>query len=249
MNDTNTNKRLSPRHVITVYSDKNKNNFYLENREVRVVGDKPTLMEPVPMPNDVLLDVAKSYLKTTSAEMDWGGFIAGHLLYGVNKPGKTIVMWYRPEMKRSLNFSTALKINDAPVMVPPTLYVLLNNNLYVYALMEGQRPDLKTKVYKAPFFNIYDDGRVCMGTAHTGRLKAKTYEGEAERYERAFYLAEQNGGTSTNNCKTPLNQLWPKLIKSKGPFPVKDELKEHASYKTVADLLQKLIRDNSNHHD
>jgi hypothetical protein len=54
-------------------------------------------------------------------------------------------------------------------------------------------------------------------------------------------MAEQNGGNTENNCKTPLGQLWNSQIKSMLPFPSKKELIQHPKYKTLGDLMQKLI--------
>jgi PRTRC genetic system protein B len=247
MNDVNTNKRLSPTQAIIVYRDSSEYNplYFLEKREIRNQGGKYILMAPVPLADDVLKDIAKSYVKSNSLNMDFGSLIAPHMLYGLNKPGKLVVMWYRPAMKRVLNFDTILKIKgSSTVEVPATLYVLINTNLYIYALMTNDRPELKTKLYKAPFFNIYDDGRVCLGTARVGSVREKTFELEAHRYERAFFMAEQNGGGGTQNtCKTPLAALWNGLIKKKGPFPSSKELVQH-SHKTVADLISKLIGNN-----
>lgn len=247
MNDSQTNKRLSPAMAIIIYQDKNvyQPNCYLEKREIKLVGDKFKLMAPVPMADEAMKEIAKIYNKRRSADIAFGGLISPHILLGLNKSGITAVMWYRPAMKRSLNFSSQLKIKSSvQVNVPATLYVVKNTELYLFALMSDDRPDLKTKLYKAPYFNIYEDGRVCLGTARVG-MKQNTYEKEADRFERGFYMAEQNGGNSDHNCKTPLAKLWNNQIKSTSPFPSKKELIQHPKYKTLNDLLQKLIGSNA----
>ncbi|MEN6290469.1 MAG: hypothetical protein ABFD07_00430, partial [Methanobacterium sp.] len=102
-------------------------------------------MAPVPMSDEVLKDVAKSFMKSNSVDMGFGGFIPEYILFASNSIGKTVVMWYRPETKRNLNFSSMLGIKgDKTVMIPPTLYVLINNKLYLYALMDSKRPTLET---------------------------------------------------------------------------------------------------------
>jgi len=248
MNDYLTNNRLSPKRSITIYSNKHDTEFFLENREIKCIEGKFMLMAPVPMSDNVLKEVARSYMKTNSFEMRHEQIIGNHLLYASNKPGRTIVMWYRPATKRNLNFSAALKIKgESLVEIPATLYLVINNALHLYALMTSDKPDLQTKIYSAPFFNIYEDGNVCLGTAHIGKVKARTFEGEAERFERAFYMAEQNGGDH-NNCKTPLTKLWTTLIAKKAPFPAQKELIQHKKYKTVGELVNKLIT-NQNEDD
>jgi PRTRC genetic system protein B len=144
-------------------------------------------------------------------------------------------------MRRSLNFDNHKSIkSDMTANLPATLYLVIDAKLYLYALMSSERPDEKTKLYNAPFFNIYETGNVCLGTAAVGKHKARTFELEADRFERAFYMAEQNGG-QLNQCKTPLVKLWNGLFKSKAAFPSKKELIQHSKYKTLGQLFEQLI--------
>lgn len=245
MNDSTTNRKLTPVQVITVYTDKQKSKYYLEQREVKNIGGKSILMAAVPMSDEILKNVAKTYMKSNSVDMNFGDFVSEHLLYGTNNIGKTVVMWYRPEMKRNLKFSASIGIKaEKTVMVPATLYVVINSKLYLFALLDSKRPTLNTKIYNAPFFNIYYDGNVCLGTAHIGKMKAKTFELEAERFERGFFMAEQNGGDHTGVCKSSLKSVWNELIKKGGNFPSKQQLVQHKKYKTVADVVNQLISKN-----
>ena len=241
MNKESVNTRLSPKSVITVYSDKGGYKYYLEERKVKVFKGKMALLAPIALADDALKSLANSYMKSNSTNMEIGGMIASHLLYAINKPGQTVIMWYRPEMKRALNFSASLEIKDSTdVHIPAVLFLLVNNTLYVFALMTSERPSNTTKLYNAPFFNTYTDGKVCLGSANVGRYKLATFEKEANRFETGFFMAEQTHGTITS-CKTPLKALWPKVIKSNKPFPSKTELVQHAKYKTVGELINKVI--------
>lgn len=242
MNDQLTNKRLLPARAIIVYHDKTKSNYYLESREIKKTGSNYSFMAPVPMSDTVMREIGKSYMKKNGVDMRFNGLIKEHILLTLNKTGITAVMWYRPSMIKKLNFSSQLRIKgESKVKIPAILYLVINAKLYVYALMDDSRPDGKTKLYNAPFFNIYEDGNVCLGTAPVGNRKATTFEGEAERFERGFYMAEQNGGQSRDNCKTPLTKLWSDLIKKQTAFPAKKELQQHKKFKTLDQLIDKLI--------
>jgi PRTRC genetic system protein B len=244
MNNFYVNSRLSPQAAIIIYKDRAEYSpqYFLEKREIKLVGDRYTLMAPVPLSEEQMREIAKSYVKTRAASVGFGGLIAAHLLYGLSRPGKTLVIWYRPAMVRSLNFSAALGIKGGTeVRTPALLFLADGNSLYIYALMDDNRPEAATKLYNAPFFNIYSDGRVCLGTARVGQ-RSTTYEGEAARFERAFFMAEQNGGNSENNCKTPLRVLWNGLIKSKASFPAKKELVQHKKFRTLGELLEQMTQ-------
>ena len=241
MNDKLTNKRFKPVRAIIVYEEDRQysNDYYLETRDIVRQGDKYNMMSACPIGEDTMKSIAQLYVKRNSLEMDAGGYIASHLLYARNRPGITVVMWYRQSEKRSLNFTEKLKIKSTGVIIPAMLYLVINNKLYLFALSDNDRPTLSTKLYNAPFFNVYSDGNVCLGTAKVG-VRAKTFELEAERFERAFYMAEQTHGAHKDICKTPITQLWPKLIAAnKSIFP-KAELIQHKKYKTVGELIDKL---------
>lgn len=242
MNDNATNTKLFPQRAIIVYHGNGEyhRDYYLESRLIRRSGKGFQLMTPTPVSRKMMIDIAGSFIKANAVKMDFEDVIPEHILYGVNKTGLTSVIWYRPASTRSLNFSDHLNIRGAQnVTLPALLYIAKNTSLYIYALASNSRPDRSTKLYKAPFFNIYDDGNVCLGTAPVGRMKSKSFEKEADRFERGFFLAEQNGGQS-NQCKTALPKLWQQLIKEKAGFP-KKELVIHPKYKTLGELLDKLI--------
>lgn len=242
MNNKTANRLLSPTKALIIYEGRETYNkeFYIESRQIKSVGGKLQMSSPIPLNENALKDIAKSYMQTNSVEINHG-FIPAHILYGKSDPGKLVVMWYRPAMKRMLNFSASLLIKgDSQVYVPATLYVIVNNKLNIYALEDDSRPSLKTKVFNAPYFNIYEDGNVCLGSAQIGKHKANTYEEEAERFERAFYMAEQNHGHNKSMCKGDAKKLWSSLIQNKKQFPVKD-LIQHKTHKTVQHIIDNLI--------
>lgn len=244
MNSTVLNTQVSPRVVITVYTDKAHNNQYLEERKVRIVRGKAELSAPMPVTEGIIRNISALYRKHEGEEMAMG-LIEPHLLYANNK-GTCSVMWWRPADVKGLNFRDKLvkmvKGKQSSWPVPATLWLVHGGSLYVWALMDDGRPDGKTKLYNAPFFNIYDDARVCLGTAPIGRERSATFAGEAMRYERGFYMAEQNGGNTNERAKTLLPQLWAGLA-GKKIFPAKRELVAHKKYPTLGDVIKNIVKD------
>jgi PRTRC genetic system protein B len=244
MNKELVNKKMFPERAILVYKTKDtySPSYYLESRSLVEKNGRYLLLAPVALGDNVLKSIAKAYTKANTVDIDFAGPIPEYLLYAVNNPGFTAVVWFRPAMVRLLNFSAQLKISkaDAIVNIPALLFALVNTTLYIYALDSDKRPDTKTKLYNAPFFNIYEDGNVCLGTAKIGN-RTKSYEGEVERFERAFFMADQNGGMFNKQCKTPLHKLWNDLSKNKTPFPSNLELIQHKKTKTVGQLFNSII--------
>lgn len=260
MNQELVNKRLFPKRAIIVYSDNKRSyqpRFYLESREIESRNGKAVLGAPRPLTDNILKDIARAYMKDHSANMDFGRIVPEHILHGSNKPGQTIVIWYRPAMLRNLNLGNICKgvkkickgVKKGAAYVPATLYVILNRELYIYALMTDERPKPDTKLYNAPFGNIYESGNVCLGTARVGKAKQRTFEKEAERFEVGFYQAEQTHTSQKEVTKTPLSKLWPELMASQKPFPSKNELIQHKTYKTFGDLLNKTLTDKDLDYD
>ena len=234
-----TNTIMSPHSVIIIYADRS-NDYYLEQRAIKRNGDKYELMQAVPMANDVLKDIARSYAKSNTISMNMGGEVAEHLLYCDNKIGETVIVWHRPAMKRMLNLHTAMNLKESKeAWIPATLYVLRNNSLSMFALADNSRPTSKTKLYNAPFFNTGIGGGVCLGTAKVGDKQMATYAQEAERYERGFFMADQTHESGAMT-KTALKKVWAQQIATGKPFP-KSELVQNKTYKTFGDLISKIV--------
>jgi len=90
-------------------------------------------------------------------------------------------------------------------------------------------------LYFAPFFNIYEDGRVCMGSVNINIKNSASVEEFTRAWEDYFfnsYFSHLLGQNSpiTGNCV----HLWKDLIQTGKPFP-KEVLKK--KNKTLKNLL------------
>lgn len=86
------------------------------------------------------------------------------LAYG---DGRTI--WYSEPCKRAMFFKTTGSATNAMnckgmAPVPGLVWMRYREALYVFAVRGSKRPQFDTKLFQAPFFNVYDSGRVCEGT-------------------------------------------------------------------------------------
>ncbi len=74
-------------------------------------------------------------------------------------------VWVSESQERKLMYQ-GTKIKNGKYKVPPMLWILKNNALYVYALKSSNNITMDTKVYYAPFYNVNSTGLVCMGSAY-----------------------------------------------------------------------------------
>lgn len=162
------------------------------------------------------------------------GILPTNILH-INPSEKGKVLWYTKAQQRQIYFVNGLDIPSGTVQVPPMLWFANKNSLAVFALATDRRPTEKTPLYYAPFFNIYEDGKVCMGTVNIDIKNLASVEEFVQAWESYFfnsYFSHLLGSHSPikGNC---IN-LWKDLIGTDKPFP-KDVLKRNN--KTLKNLL------------
>lgn len=145
------------------------------------------------------------------------------------------VLWFTPTAQRKLFFSESLEIPEGTAYVPPLLWKADKNSLRIFALFSSRKPAEDTPLYHAPFFNIYRDGRVCMGTVNVEIKNSASLENFMALWEEYFFhsyfshLIDGHEPTKTN-CVL----LWKKLVKTREIFPKKALIKTSL---TLKDLL------------
>jgi PRTRC genetic system protein B len=237
MNDVLASARMMPRKVITLYSDAQERSYYLTERAVATVAGKPVLLPAVPLPDETLKDIARSYADSKTVNLSHSGMIPDNIVYTYNAIGKTVVAWTRPALQTFLNVSHGLIKGDLLVKLPPLFFCSVNDSLYVFAMKDGGRPEYSTKLFHAPFMNVYVEGRVCLGSAKVGQ-RTKYFDKEVERFERGFFMAEQGGGCQYDIEK--LSELWRNLNGKADEFPTSFLKPIKTNYNTVGDMLAKL---------
>jgi PRTRC genetic system protein B len=185
---------------------------------------------------------AKALAKALQTEKDKdnaflksNGILPTNILHINPNKDKSTVLWYTKSQKRQLYFVNGLDIPSGMAFVPPMIWYANKNSLSVFALASDRRPTEKTPLYFTPFFNIYEDGRVCMGSVNIKIKNSASVEEFTEAWEDYFfnsYFSHLLGQDSpiTGNCVN----LWKDLVQTGKPFP-KEVLKKNN--KTLKYLL------------
>lgn len=172
-------------------------------------------------------DKDKAFLKPN-------GILPTNILHLNPSEEKATVIWYTKAHQRQLFFVDGLQIPNGKAYVPPMVWKASKNSLSVYALASDRRPTENSKLHYTPFFNIYDDGKVCMGTVSVDIKNSASVEEFIQAWEDYFFNSYFSHSLSANLTKTNIVSLWKDLIGTDKPFP-KEVLKKNN--KTLKNLL------------
>lgn len=131
-----------------------------------------------------------------------------------------VVIWFTKATTKELYFVENLGIPNGTASIPPLLWVANKEKVFVFALKSGRRPTINTILHHAPFFNIYADGKVCMGTVDVKIKKSSSLKEFTDAWESYFFGSYfshlmNNHNPIKGNCVS----LWKKLIETGVPFP------------------------------
>lgn len=154
----------------------------------------------------------------------------------INPSENSSVLWYTKSMKRQLFFTENLEIPNGRAEIPAMLWFANKRSLKIFALANNRRPTEKTELFYAPFFNVYEDGNVCMGTVDVHIQNSTSLKEFTEKWEDYFFNSYFSHLMNEHN---PINgncvNLWKSLINTEKPFP-KEALKKANA--TLKNLLQ-----------
>ena len=145
------------------------------------------------------------------------------------------VIWYTKSMIRKFYFTENLEIPNGMAEVPAMLWFANKRSLKIFALSSNRRPTEKTELFYAPFFNVYEDGNVCMGTVDVNIQNSNSLEEFITKWEDYFFNSYFSHLMNEHN---PINgncvNLWKSLINNEKQFP-KEALKN--ANRTLKNLL------------
>ena len=157
-------------------------------------------------------------------------------ILNINPSQNGSVLWYTKAQQCQMYFVKNLEIPNGKAHVPAMLWFADKENLSVFALTSDKRPTEETPLYYAPFFNVYEDGAVCMGTVDVNIKNSASVEEFTTAWENYFFNSYfshllDNYNPIKGNCVN----LWKKLMDTDEDFPA-DILKKNN--KTLKNLLR-----------
>ena len=105
---------------------------------------------------------------------------------------ESAVAWFEPAATRTMFFraetdSAVAAFDKKLVPQPALLFVARRQKLSVFALPSNERPTLNTPLFLAPYWNVYDDNRVCLGSM---RVPKSFKPEDTSAWTAAFFASE-----------------------------------------------------------
>ena len=225
-----------PKSALVIYqSNDNDQETYVEHFDMDKNGN-PINAHPLTVKEaNKLAKSLQTNEEKNKAFLKPKGILPTNVLH-INPSENGSALWFTKAQQRQLYFVNSLGIPNGTVQVPAMLWLANKSTLTVFALANEKRPTEKTPLYYAPFFNIYESGKVCMGTVSIDIKNSASLEEFMNAWEHYFFNSYYSHLLDRYN---PINgncvNLWKELINTDKPFP-KDVLKKNN--KTLKNLLR-----------
>ncbi len=212
---------FTPVKALVVYQCQSRDNeTYVEAHDIDSNGC-PINAHPLSVRETIALaDCLNAARRNRTHYLDPTAFLPTNLLHINHREGYAV--WHTPPQTKNLSFSDNLGIPCGCANIPSLLWKADSDTLMLYALKVKRncQPIPDTVLYRAPFFNVYEDGKVCMGTVDTGFSQANGVEEFIHRWETAFFESYFTHLNSDNPpVKGNIALLWKSLVGSQVEFP------------------------------
>jgi len=220
--------RFELRDALLIYRENRRS--FITWHTVTAQQQGPPLLGPAqPLTTAFIEDLAESLS---------GGAVAEFLPENVLARTDRMIAWWTPRRVRRMFFENAegkaQHLNGRVFPQPALVWKVAQGDLKVRALGDNKRPNAKTTLAVAPFWNLSDDGRVCLGTMRSPENACAASIGDWEQgfYESAFThsivgrLTRHKGGHDA---------LWAELAGRRRPFPTETLIRLP---QTLAEFIQ-----------
>lgn len=207
------NHRFELREALLVYHG-NQANFITKHEVTIQKNTAPTLGPAQPLTIAFVESLVRSRGGGAAAEV-----------FAENILGKSdrMIAWWTPAQRRQMFYQNsegkAADLNGRILPQPPLVWRVADGQLKIRALTENKRPEAKTQLAVAPFWNLADCGTVCTGSMRRPESASVAAISDWERgfYESAFTHA--NVGRLTRH-KGGFEGLWSGLTGKRRLFPL-----------------------------
>lgn len=224
----------STEHISDTH-EREGNELYVESYDIGKNGN-PINAHPLSVKEMMALsELMQSTQELKNNYLQCKGVLPNKLIY-VNGQNNGYAVWYTPPQEVGLYFNETLSIPSGKAKISALLWKATKESLYVFALKGKAKPHADTLLYYAPFFNLAQDGRVCMGTVNIQIDRQTHLEHFMAQWESYFFNSYFTHTLSGHrHCKGNLIQLWQEQVGTGRDFPQQELVKNN---RTLKDLIR-----------
>jgi PRTRC genetic system protein B len=205
---------VSLQSALLLYGAKDETVFATAH-PVALVKGRPTIGAGRPLRRDALISALTKLAEHAAPKAE---FLPPTVL-GVSTAAVT--WWCPPGMRRVFFKCQNLGERSAIVPHPGLVFQAANVGFRVFAVAEADRPTAETKLHEPPYFNTWDNGGICIGTAHVPKRVDVT---SIPRWEAGFFesaFTHPNAGGKRVSYKDGEYAFWRDMLDGKfgGSFP------------------------------
>lgn len=203
--------------AILVYAGSGGSSFATVHDIASAPGGAATILPGRPMTAFAALRLARRLMKRRE-----GGFIPDRLIF----QDSTALAWWVPPGQRPIWFRCAGgelgAAERSEVVSHPGLVfcVTAMRKWYVWAIKGEGRPAADTKLYRAPYFNVWESGQICVGNVD---LPERATAEKIDEWTSAFFdswFTHPNVQTDLVRYRGGVYRFWRDMLDGKHPeFP------------------------------
>lgn len=169
-------------HALLVYQAAGSQGTYATKHPVQMIDGKPMIRPGSPMTEGDYKELIEGLRPKDRPGIEWND-------PNILARGMSRLIWWTSPRKRAMFFKAsphaAKKVEGKNACPTPGLVFMAGpRTLHVFAFKGEQAPTRQTRLYQAPFFNVWSDGKVCVGNAP---LPAEDQRGDLAAWERFFF--------------------------------------------------------------
>ena len=177
----------------------------------------------------------------------FNGWIAPEILF----VGPRTVAWRRAPAVATMFFETIDEKNarrhignrTGRLHQPGLVHMLVEGRWHVYAVKGAARPRPDTQLFRAPHFNVHEDGAICEGNV---RRPERVSPDTLAQFERAFFHSRFTHPNASDKALTlyrgGVHALWRDLLDGKHKTFPEASLRPHGRH-TLESLLRSFERE------
>lgn len=188
----------------------NRTISHMTEHRVQIHNGQPIIMEGSAFTLKSMREMARHILKKKDEVLQ---FVEENVL----AISDTEIVWWIPSSKRNVHFKTStpgLENRCGQVQIPSCIFAVTSNGSYVLCFEGTERPTKSTTLHYSPFFNVWDNHQICLGSTR------KVKHGDVQAWTNAFFSSAFSHSNYRSSKADLLReggrkQLWMDLLDNK----------------------------------